>query len=100
MARRISILALLAALAVAGCTYGEPARLTAAQREARIALLRATGDFNDHGLARLCPGLYPRDFLTNDEDYPREDRDHRNPRVTAELRAMARAAGCDVPSPE
>lgn len=100
MARRICIPALLAALAVGGCTYGEPARLTAEQREARIAFLDATRDFNDHGLARLCPGLYPRDFLTNEDDYPREDRDHRNPRVTAELRAQARAAGCDVPSAE
>lgn len=100
MARRALPLALLAALAIGGCNYGEEADLTPEQREARIQFVKDTGDFDDHELARLCPGLYPRDFLTNEDDYPDEDRDHRDPPVTAKLRADARAAGCDVPSPE
>lgn len=100
MARRVSLLALLAALAIGGCTYGQPARLTAEQEQARIEFLDSVRDFDDHELARLCPGLYPSDFLTNTDDYPEESRDHRTPPVTAELRAQARAAGCDVPSPK
>lgn len=100
MARRALPLALLATLAIGGCTYGQEADLTSEQRDARVQLVKDAGDFDDHELARLCPGLYPRDFLTNEDDYPDEDRDHRNPPVTAELRAAARAAGCDVPSPE
>lgn len=100
MARRVSLLALLAALAIGGCTYGQPADISADQEQARIEFIESVSDFDDHELARLCPGLYPSDFLTNDDDYPDEDRDHRDPPVTAELRAQARAAGCDVPSPE
>lgn len=100
MARRVSLLALLAALAIGGCTYGQPADLSADQKQARIELLESVGAFDDHELARLCPGLYPRDFLTNEDDYPEEDRDHRDPPVTDELRAQVSAAGCDVPSPE
>ena len=100
MARRALPLALLAALAVAGCGLGDSADITPEQRDARVAFIKEHRDFDDHGLARLCPGLYPRDFLTNEDDYPEEDRDHRDPPVTAADRAAARAAGCDVPSPK
>ena len=37
---------------------------------ARVAFIEDHGDYNDRDLARLCPGLYPRDFLTNDDDWP------------------------------
>ncbi|MBB4661637.1 hypothetical protein [Conexibacter arvalis] len=100
MARRALPLLLIAALAIGGCASGTPADLDADQKQARVELLRAAGEFDDHELARFCPGLYPRDFLTNEDDYPREDEDHRNPRITPELRALAGQAGCDVPSPE
>jgi hypothetical protein len=99
--RRALPFLLLATLLVGGCGYGESADLTSAQKQARVEFLKQVDQFDDHELARLCPGLYPRDFNTNDDaGYPREDKDHRNPTVTPELRAAARAAGCDVPSPE
>jgi hypothetical protein len=97
MARRVSLLALLAALAIGGCTYGQPADISSDQEQARIQFIEDHPDFDDHELARLCPGLYPSDFLTSD-DFPDEDKDHRDPPVTAQDRAQARAAGCDVPS--
>jgi len=101
MARRALPFLLVATLVVGGCGYGTPADLTAEQKQARIDFVKQVGEFDDHELARLCPGLYPRDFNTNDDaGYPKEDKDHRDPRVTPELRAAARAAGCDVPSPE
>lgn len=99
MARRLLPLALLVTLAVGGCTYGEKAAISPSQEQARVEFLKDHGDFNDHGLARLCPGLYPRDFLTNEDDYPKERKDHRNPAVTQADRDQATAAGCDVPSP-
>jgi len=100
MARRALPFLLLATLVVGGCGYGTAADLTPDQKQARIDFVEQVGEFDDHELARLCPGLYPRDFLTNEDDYPREDKDHRDPTVTPALRAAARAAGCDVPSPQ
>lgn len=97
--RTLPSLALVAALAIAGCGTGASADLTPEQREARVQFIEQHGHFSDHELARLCPGLYPRDFLTNEDDYPKEDRDRRSPSVTAEDRAQASAAGCDVPAP-
>lgn len=98
MVRRALLPALLAALLIGGCGSAEEADLTPAQREARIAFLEAHEDFSDRELARLCPGLYPRDFLTDEDEYPvprgEGDRDH--PKVTAEDRRQAAAAGCDV----
>lgn len=99
MVRRALPLALLAALAIGGCSYGTKADLTPEQRQARAEFVRAHADFDDHELARLCPGLYPRDFLTNEDDYPKEDEDHKNPPVTQADRDQARAAACDVPQP-
>jgi hypothetical protein len=99
MARRVSILALLAALAIGGCTYGTPARLTSQQEQARKQFIERHRGFDDHELARLCPGLYPHDFLTNTSKYPRE-KSHTTPPVTQADRDQARAAGCDVPSPK
>jgi hypothetical protein len=71
MARKFAPLAaLIAALAFAGCSYGTAARLTPTQESARIAFIKAHGDYTDRDLARLCPALYPRDFLTNHDDWP------------------------------
>jgi hypothetical protein len=96
--RRALPLAAAAALAVGGCDYGTAATLTPEQERARVALLDDHAEWSDHELARLCPGLYPRDFLTNEDDYPvpRDEEDRRPPRITAEDRAQARAAACDV----
>src|SRR4029077_1187637 len=103
MARRFAPLAaLLAALVVGGCAYGTAARLTPAQESARVAFIKAHGDYRDRDLARLCPGLYPRDFLTNKGDWPAGEArsGDRSSRAiaTARTRAAAqiRAAGCDV----
>ncbi|HEU4703972.1 MAG TPA: hypothetical protein VFS37_15935 [Conexibacter sp.] len=103
MARRFaSLAALLAALVVGGCAYGTAARLTAEQEQARIAFIEAHDDYNDRELARLCPGLYPRDFLTDEKEWPAGEA--RSGDMTARQIAAARtreaaqirAAACDV----
>lgn len=99
MVRRALPLLLVATVAVGGCGYGTAAELTDEQTQARTELIARAGEFDNHELARLCPGLYPRDFLTNEDDYPREDEDHRDPAVTPALRDLVARAGCDVPSP-
>lgn len=103
MARRFAPLAaLLVALVVGGCAYGTAARLTPQQESARIAFIKAHGDYSDRDLARLCPGLYPRDFLTNHDDWPAGEArsDDMSARAIAAARARQaadiRAAGCDV----
>lgn len=99
MARRIAtLLALLTALAAAGCGYGDAADLTAAQEQARVAFIEDHADLTDRDLARLCPGLYPRDFLTDHDQWPAgELRDGDRPaRFDAQDRADASAAACDV----
>lgn len=100
MARRALPLAatLAAAALLGGCGYGTPAKLTAQQEHARIAFLKAHENFNDRELAQLCPGLYPRDFLTNASKYPegKRTKGRTPPTVTAADRAQARAAACDV----
>jgi len=99
MVRRLASLApLLAALAIGGCSYGTAADLTAAQETARTQFIEDHGDLSDRDLARLCPGLYPSDFLTDEDEWPageRRDGD-RDATFTAQDRAEARAAGCDV----
>ena len=103
MARRLAPLAaLLTALVVGGCAYGTAARLTPAQQQARIAFIKAHDGYNDRDLARLCPGLYPRDFLTNKKDWPAGEA--RSGDMTARQIDAARtrqaaqlsAAACDV----
>jgi hypothetical protein len=103
MARRLAPLAaLIAALVVGGCAYGTEARLTPAQERARVAFIEDHGDYSDRDLARLCPGLYPRDFLTNHDDWPAGER--RSGDLSARAIDAARtreaadlsAAGCDV----
>jgi hypothetical protein len=103
MARRFAPLAaLLAALLVGGCAYGTPASLTPEQETARVAFIKAHDDYSDRDLARLCPGLYPRDFLTNEGDWPagkaRSGDLSARAIATARTReaAQIRAAGCDV----
>lgn len=103
MARRFaSLAALIAALVVGGCAYGTEARLTPAQEKARVAFIEDHGDYSDRDLARLCPGLYPRDFLTNKDDWPAGEA--RSGDLSAREidaartrdAAAVRAAGCDV----
>lgn len=102
MARRFAPLALIVALAVGGCAYGTEARLTPAQERARIAFIERHGDYSDRDLARVCPGLYPRDFLTNKGDWPAGEA--RSGDLSARQIDAARtrdaaaieAAGCDV----
>jgi len=103
MARRFAPLAaLLAALLAGGCAYGTPARLTPEQETARVAFIKAHDDYSDRDLARLCPGLYPRDFLTNKSDWPAGEArsgDLSARRIAAARARQAmqiRAAACDV----
>jgi hypothetical protein len=90
--------ALVAAAVLGGCGYGTPAKLSSAQEQARIRLIEAHAGLTDRQLARICPGLYPRDFLTNTKKYRLTSRDKakQQPKVTASDRAQAKAAGCDV----
>lgn len=99
MARRSAPLAaLLAVLTLGGCAYGTAARLTSAQERARIAFIDAHRGFSDRDLAKLCPGLYPADFLTNTKKWPagKASKGDKPATVTAKDRAEAKAAGCDV----
>lgn len=101
MVRRALALALSAAALAAGlggCAYGTPAKLTAAQQQARMRFIRAHAGLTDHQLARLCPGLYPANFLSDRKKYPltADDKKRSQPRFTAADRAQAKAAGCDV----
>jgi hypothetical protein len=103
MARKFAPLVVpIAALAIGGCAYGTAARLTSTQEQARIAFIKAHDDYNDRDLARLCPGLYPRNFLTNHDDWPageaRSDDMSRRAIDAARARQAAdlRAAACDV----
>jgi hypothetical protein len=100
MARRVLPLALLATIALGGCGYGTAARISSAQEQARLQFIKDHGHFDDHELARLCPGLYPSDFNTNtDAGYPKQASDRKHPSVTDADRQQAAAAGCDVPEP-
>jgi hypothetical protein len=102
MARRFAPLALIAALAVAGCSYGTAARLTPAQDRARIQFIEDHGDYSDRDLAQLCPGMYPRDFLTDHDKWSAGERRSGDMSASAIATARAkdaaavRAAGCDV----
>jgi hypothetical protein len=96
------ILALLALLAVGGCGYGTAARLTPAQESARVQFIEDHASYDDRDLARLCPGLYPRDFLTDKDKWPAGEArsDDLSARTIDAARtreaAAIRAAGCDV----
>jgi hypothetical protein len=92
------VLALTATAAIAGCGYGTPAKLSSAQEQARVRLIQSHTKLTDRQLAKICPGLYPRDFLTNTKKYPltSKDKDKKQPQITAADRAQAQAAGCDV----
>lgn len=97
--RALPLAALALALGVGGCgDTGEKAKLTSAQEQARLTFVEARPDFNDRELARLCPGMYPNDFLTNKDKYPlpRGEKDRAPKKLTADDRADAQAAGCDV----
>jgi hypothetical protein len=103
MARRFApLVALTVALVVGGCAYGTEARLTPTQKTARVAFIEDHGDYSDRDLARLCPALYPRDFLTNKGDWPAGEArsGDMSVRAIAAARtreaAAVRAAGCDV----
>jgi len=103
MARRFAFFVLLLAIvALGGCAYGTAARLTPAQERARISLLESHKGFSDRDLAKLCPGLYPRDFLTNSKKWPagKAATGDRSASAIAAARttqaAALSAAGCDV----
>jgi hypothetical protein len=98
MARRALILAPLAALLIGGCSYAAPQKLTGQQETARKAFIKAHPNFTDHDLAKLCPALYPSNFLTDTKKYPLEkkDKDSSKPAVTQADRDQAAAAGCDI----
>lgn len=103
MARRlVPLVALVAALAVAGCSYGTAARLTPAQERARMAFIEDHDDWTDRDLAKLCPGLYPSDFLTDHDQWPSGEARRGDRSATAIDAARTReaaaisAAGCDV----
>jgi hypothetical protein len=99
--RAATTLASIALLAIGGCAYGTAARLTPAQERARVAFIEDHGDFSDRDLARLCPGMYPRDFLSNHDDWPAGEArsGDLSARAIAAARAKdaaaVRAAGCD-----
>jgi hypothetical protein len=94
----LSLVACAAALALGGCAYGTAAPLSSAQEQARVAFLKRHGRFDDRELAQLCPGLYPRSFLTDTSKYPeaKPPKGRTSPKVTAADRAQAAAAGCAV----
>jgi hypothetical protein len=97
--RALPLAALVAALALAGCgDTGTKAKLTGAQEQARVAFIEAHGNYSDRELAHLCPGLYPKHFLTNTDKYPlpRGEKNRTPPKITAHDLAEARAAACDV----
>jgi hypothetical protein len=101
MSRRALPLALSAvalAAGAGGCAYGTSAKLTTAQQDARVRFVKDHAKLTDHQLARLCPGLYPRTFLTDRKKYPltKDDKARTQPRATAADRAQATAAGCAV----
>ncbi|HEX5145400.1 MAG TPA: hypothetical protein VFV85_00150 [Conexibacter sp.] len=102
MVRRFAPLALTALLAVGGCAYGTPARITQAQDSARIRFLQDHADYSDRDLARICPGLYPSDFLTNKDKWPAGESRSGDMSASAIAAAKTRdaaaiaAAGCDV----
>lgn len=103
MVRRFALLvALIAAVVVGGCAYGTEARLTPSQERARVAFIEDHRDYSDRDLARLCPGLYPRDFLTNKGDWPAGEARSGDLSTRAIAAARTReaaavsAAGCDV----
>jgi hypothetical protein len=103
MARRAALIAAsLALLALGGCSYGTAADLTPSQERARVAFIEDHGALSDRDFARLCPGLYPRDFLTDHDEWPTGEArsgdltarqiDATRTREAADLRA----AGCEV----
>lgn len=69
--------------------------LTAAQRTARLQLVKENGGLNDRELAKLCPALYPTDLETA-KKY-KDIRDKQKLRKTtfpAEAKRLAARAGC------
>lgn len=101
MARKFAPL-LLVLVALGGCAYGTAARLTPAQERARIQLVTSHKHYSDRDLARLCPGLYPTNFLTDGKKWPagKASKGDLSARAIAAARtreaAAVRAAGCDV----
>lgn len=72
--------------------------MTPAQRSARVTLIRAHQSLSDRNLARLCPALYPSDYLTNTKKYPKPKGKEKKVTFTAADRAQATAADCSARS--
>jgi hypothetical protein len=92
----VALAALVLVAGAPGCggeDLGEPERNRLAE------FIREHEELRDEELARLCPALYPRDFLEDPDryDYERDEEARRD--FAPELREQARRAGCDAPPP-
>jgi hypothetical protein len=94
VSRRPAAVLVVLAAALAGC-----GATPSPQQTRRAAFLEKYDRLNDRDLARLCPSLYPRDFLTSPKrydkyGYTKPDKNAKRFRPTATERADAGAAGC------
>lgn len=100
--QRTFTLPLVAAALMVGCgpdpsptKGGEP---TAAEKQARVELVRANSGMNDLELAHLCPALYPADVLKDPKKYG-FDNAKATTKASAASLALAEKAGCGNPVP-
>ena len=87
--RRTPVLLVVPVLALSACgssPSGDAARTTAFLKNPKIKVLK------DEELARLCPSLYPTDFLARPKHY-RYTRAKKRFAASTELRTLARTAG-------
>lgn len=88
MRRTLLALSLALALVSAGCGGTPPP-----SAQAKVDFIRKYDKLKDAQLARICPSLYPSDFLRRRKHYRFDEKDLKFT-VTAEQRAAAKAAGC------
>lgn len=100
--RRLTATLVLVAAVASGCgpdpgptKGGEP---SAAEKEARLQLVRANSDMNDLELAHLCPALYPADILKDPKKYGFDKQEASKQPSRQDLQLAARA-GCGKPVP-
>src|SRR5215211_1110133 len=92
-------LVLVAALAGCGAKVERPMGqqpVSPELRAKRISFLKDYGGFSDQQLARLCPALYPKDFLANPKKYGLKKGD-KTRGFSAKDRQRAATAGCGAP---
>jgi hypothetical protein len=87
--RPVALIAVaLAALPLAGCGgTSSPAQ------QKRVDFLNRYAELDDQELARLCPSLFPTDYLERPKHY-HYTRNKKTFQPTARQRADARTAGC------